>query len=73
MAHRALALVSRGLLPPVAVGELIPDTYVDSLGDEQPVDFDRLVGLGAAEPVTAKKRRAEPDAETTLDAPPDEA
>lgn len=51
MAYRALHLVSRGLLPPVPIGEEIPDFYVDSLGSKQPVDYDRLVELGAAEEV----------------------
>lgn len=56
MGHRALHVVSRGLAEPVAPGELIPATYVDSLGNEQPFDFDRLVELGAAQQVDEPKR-----------------
>jgi hypothetical protein len=52
--YRALTDVLLGHDPPALPGELIPDTYVDSNGDTQPVDFDRLLDLGAAEKVPAK-------------------
>lgn len=69
MAFRALTQVLRGNAPPVEPGELIPDTFVASDGSEHPVDFERLVELGAAEKDTpakaksAKAKASEPPAE----------
>lgn len=58
MGFRALTQVMRGNAPPVEPGELIPDTFVDSDGTKQPVDFERLVELGAAEKDTPAKAKA---------------
>jgi hypothetical protein len=46
-----------GLAPPVQAGETIPDTYRDMNGAEHPVDFDRLIELGAAEKITARQAK----------------
>ena len=51
--YKALTHVMVGNAPAVEPGETIPDTYTDMLGNEHPVDFDRLVELGAAEKVCA--------------------
>lgn len=42
---------------PAEPGELIPETYLDVYGKEQPVDFDRLVDLGAAKPDDGKPEK----------------
>jgi hypothetical protein len=42
-----------GSAPPVNAGEVIPETYLDVTGAEHPVDFERLVALGAAEEISA--------------------
>ena len=52
-----------GTRPPVEPGELIPDTYGDIHGKEQPVDFERLLELGAAEKVSARQAKADQKAE----------
>lgn len=57
MAYRALTDVLLGLQPPALAGELLPDTFRDFNGDEQPVDFERLVEIGAAEKVEVPKRK----------------
>jgi hypothetical protein len=54
--YRALTDVLLGHDPPALPGDLIADTYTDSNGDVQPVDFDRLIELGAAEKVPAKAK-----------------
>lgn len=48
--HRAVTHVMLGGRDPAEPGDLIPETYLDVYGKEQPVDFERLVKLGAAEP-----------------------
>lgn len=53
MAYRALSSVHMGSAPPVNAGEVIPETYLDVTGAEHPVDFERLVALGAAEEISA--------------------
>lgn len=56
---------------PAKPGELIPEHYLDSNGDKQAVDFERLVELGAAEKVTsaeAKKVAAEAKAQAEAEA-----
>ncbi len=58
MGYRALTHVMRGNAPVVEPGELIPETYLDLQGQEQPVDFERLVELGAAEKDTPAARKA---------------
>jgi hypothetical protein len=68
---RALTHVLQGSCPPVEPGELIPETYTNTLGEEESVDFERLVQLGAAEKVTAKSKKAKADAEDP-EAPVDE-
>lgn len=54
MPYRALTDVLLGSAPAAHPGELIPDTFVDTVGDTLPVDFERLVDLGAAEEVKAE-------------------
>ncbi len=58
MAYRALTHVLRGNAPPVEPGEIVPDTFLDVFANEQPVDFERLVELGAAEKVEASQPAA---------------
>lgn len=59
MAYRALSPVLLGVLPPVQSGDPIPDTYVDLDGNEQPVNFDRLVELGVAEKTRARSKKSD--------------
>jgi hypothetical protein len=47
--YRALDNVHSGNGPVVKPGEIVPATFIDSLGETQPVDFDRLVELGAVQ------------------------
>lgn len=56
--YLALQTVLLGNTPPAQPGEEIPATYIDSNGDVQPVDFDRLLELGAAEPAASAKRKS---------------
>lgn len=53
MGFRALTDVLLGHGHPAKPGDLIPEHYIDSTGEKRPVDFERLVELGAAEKVTA--------------------
>lgn len=65
MPHRALTDVLLGHQPPVQAGEVIPGSFRDAEGTEHPVDFDRLVELGAAEKVSATEaRKAAKDTDT---------
>ena len=68
MAHRALTDVLLGNRPAAHAGDLVPDTFVNMTGQEEPVDFDRLLELGAVEEVGAPSKPA-PDEETEAEAP----
>jgi len=46
--------------PPAAPGELIPETYLDVTGEKRPVDFERLIELGAAEKISAAEAKKTP-------------
>ena len=64
MPYRALTEVLLGQSPAAQPGDILPDTYADMEGREIPVDFERLVEIGAAEKVTAATaRKAEKEAE----------
>lgn len=71
MGFRALTDVCVGNAPPLPAGELIPETFLNMTGQQVPVDFDRLVELGAAEevaedkPKPARKPRAPRKAKAT--------
>lgn len=58
MPYRALTEVLLGHAPPAKAGDIVPETYLDMDGVEQPVDFDRLLELEAVEKVTARKAKA---------------
>jgi hypothetical protein len=52
--YRAIESICHGQ-GDIRPGEIIPATDTDLFGNESPVDFDRLVQLGAAELVGAAK------------------
>lgn len=54
MGYKALQTVMLGVNEPVHEGDEIPATYLDIRGEEQKVDFERLVELGAAEKVAER-------------------
>jgi hypothetical protein len=58
VAYRALTEVLLGLDPPAQPGDILPDTYRDAGGSVLPVDFERLIDLGAAEPVVQENLEA---------------
>jgi hypothetical protein len=68
--YRALTDVLMGQAPTVHSGEPIPDTYLDMAGDEHPVQFDRLVEIGAAEQVQSEQPAPKPAAEKRRRSPP---
>jgi hypothetical protein len=72
VAYRALTDVYLGLAPTAHPGDILPDTFPDMSGDAVPVNFDRLVEIGAAEKVTAKAAKAAQTAEPPADDPPQE-
>jgi hypothetical protein len=55
--YRALDVIHRGLLPEVQPGEELPAFFVNSLGEEEPYDIDRLLEHGLIEPATAAAKR----------------
>lgn len=73
ISYRALDNVHCGHGPIVRPGEIIPASYVDILGDEQPVDFERLLELGACQDASLPYAPdgAEDAAGTPQDAPED--
>lgn len=52
-----------GLRGEIHAGDEIPKTYVDSVGAEQPTDFDRLRELDLVEDAKAARGRAKADGE----------
>jgi hypothetical protein len=61
MARRALGTILLGRSAPVEAGQEIPATFIDDLGAELPVDFDRLEALGlVADEAPAEKPDEKP-------------
>lgn len=65
--YRALDRIANGL-GMVEVGEIVPATFIGTLGEENRTDFDRLLELGVVELVSAPRGAAK-GADAPADAP----
>lgn len=70
--YRALTVLHHGGSPSTQAGALVPETFLTDSGESRPVDFDRLLELGAIEQVGADDGADAPtDApDAATDAPP---
>jgi hypothetical protein len=55
--YRATDTILCGLVT-LEAGDLVPATYTGTLGEEHPVDFERLLALGVVENVAANAKHA---------------
>lgn len=59
--YLATDFIHRGIAETVCPGEIVPPTFTSSLGNEEAIDFERLLELGVVELVeAAKAKKASP-------------